>query len=388
MLTLKSLGIASLICAVWAVALPVMASAAPLRLSLPASPIETGMVTGSGGILRRAIVGDDRSLSSLTLENRGTTQPSATMMTELESSMLNFSLSDPQVYKGQTRIQLGRIGGTVAYTGADPADLILAASKPTLSQQVEFSVAGSSLFDRVVSQTNRHLAGRLELSGVPILNQIHSDSLVPDSASLEQGLMSNVAGVRLSARIATPTDSSPLLAMVDPAQAIQAQKAGYDLTAEKAVKGLALSAGYSHRVGVQDSDSAYHLVDLDSIQATVGSENSVGVSGALAVNQVATIKAGYALNLDGGSASVVWTKANAGLDIMLTPRASASASYQVEKNPDTSESSNRATLGIGYTLTENALLNASYQLIDFGSNHSSQQGAGESFASAELKIKF
>ena len=157
----------------------------------------------------------------------------------------------------------------------------------------------------------------------------------------------------------------------------------------------------------------YRLVDLDRLagEAAAAERRSLsgdqmpqtmGVGGKIALNGGALLKAGYEVTRQNGALTSIRT--DAGVTLRLDPRTDLSAGLTLDRTASGASASPsagsaggpvsaptplsqvRTSFGLGYRLSGDAALRASYTLINFGTRPSPSQARHE--ASAELSLRF
>jgi hypothetical protein len=137
------------------------------------------------------------------------------------------------------------------------------------------------------------------------------------------------------------------------------------------------------------------LVDVDRLRvlaANTGGESAdtegqtrIGVGGKVQWSEFGSLRIGYELvHIRNSSYLNFATSADAGVEYNLSERASVAAGFNV--NSDSRGSKATTNLGVGYQVSRNSSLSASYQLINFSDMESQEYQAN--VAQAELTVKF
>lgn len=281
--------------------------------------------------------------------------------------------------RGLASVALDAVSGL---PGLNPAPGRLA-----LSDALSLTPTVLSLYSRVVELADRYQVSILPDGGPasvltpagaltsPPTRRAWPRLAVPDlrlsAAAGASGALAEVAGIQLSGRLAPPAPGV-LTDDADPA---------YDLVATVPV--------VPSRV---DVSAHYRLVDVDrlaGIDSAAGSPaaapQTVGVDGKLALTGATQLKAGYEVTRDGGLLTGV--RADAGVSLRLDSRTDLSAGLAVDRRP--AEGSQVLTsVNLGYQLSSDAALRASYTLINFGTGAQAAGAERRHEASAELSLRF
>lgn len=188
-------------------------------------------------------------------------------------------------------------------------------------------------------------------------------------ASGGSAALAELLGVQLSGRLAPPADD-PLLARTDAAPA-------YDLVASVPLVPSKV-----------DVSAHYRLVDVDRLEGAAESSppQTVGVGGQIALSGGTLLKAGYEVTRDQGQ--LTGRRADAGLSLKLDPRTDLSAGLSLDRQAEAGDQV-RTSVDVGYRLSDDAALRASYTLINFASTAPAAAGAGQGHrAAAELSLRF
>lgn len=327
------------------VALAVLLLAGAGSAPAAAAPLTAGVLRPSPSLPAGPVtVGDQASLGRLAVSNLEPQAP-----------------ADP---RGLTAVALNAVSGL--------SSLKPSSSRLLLSSAVTPPPSAPSLYSRVVELAETYrvtvLTGR-PADGRTVPSPARQGSWprleVPDARlALSRSAADHLAelgGIRLSGRLASSDEDST----------------AYDLVATVPL--------IPSKV---DVSARYRLVDVDRLAgaaAAARQPQTVGVGGRLALNGGTLLKAEYELTRDGGA--LTGTRTDAGVSLRLDPRTDLSAGLSLGRSA-TQGDEVRTSLGLGYRLSNDVSLRASYTLINFGDGPAPKPGEGRHQASAELSLRF
>lgn len=266
------------------------------------------------------------------------------------------------------------------------AGLRQGASRLVLSGTVDLSPTQPSLYSRVVELADGYRVSSSLIPNPSARNQLEQlpagaawPSLgVPEvqlfpSTPRRSGYFAQVAGLRVSGSL-VDSSSAPLPGFANPPASD--------------TRDLSLAAELPVVPSKVDVSAHYRLVDVDRLAGilTSGSTNlppqAVGVGGRIALGDSAQLKAGYEVTVSGGQ--MLGVRADAGLSLHLNPQTDVSADLTMDRNVSDGPQV-RTSVGVGYRLSGDAALRASYTLINFGATSPSPE---QHQASAEVSLRF